>query len=110
MGQIGVIRTANFDISTGTTTTPVAAVTGYSIVVIHAFFSFTFTTSGTAKFQDGAGTALSGTVDVAGIYAWEGRRQTPIMSTAQGQSLQIVTTTGGTISMHGFIVYRLDTA
>lgn len=108
--QSGQIRTTSFSIATGTTTTPVAAVAGASIVVVHAVFSLTGTVSFSAKFQDGAAIALSGTFDTTGIFPLTGRRTAPIMSTSNGQSLQIVTTTGGTVSMQGVINYYLDTS
>jgi len=106
--QAGQIRTASISIATGTTTTLVSAVAGFSIVVLHAVFSLTGTVSFSAKFQDGTPTAISGTFDTAGIFPLTGKRNAPVMSTANGQSLQVVTVTGGTVSMQGIVVYVLD--
>ena len=103
--QSGTIRYAPFNISTATTTTLVAAVTGKSIDVIHFCFSMTGTTP-TAKVQDDAGSpnVLTGTFDLAGVYAFNGRREDPLFSTAKGQALTLVST--GTPSIRGFVAYK----
>lgn len=104
--QKGQIRFIPITILGAQTRVLLDAVSDASIVVLGMFCSLTGT-SPTAKFQDSAGTDLTGAFDASGIYKRKARRNVPVFSTAFGKGLQVIT--GGTNpSFNGVLTYRLD--
>lgn len=103
--QSGAVFFAPISIATATTTDLVAAVANKSITVINACFTLSGA-GATALFRDDTPTNLTGAMDAAGVYAFNGRRDAPLFSTGKGKKLQVVT--AGTPVMRGFIAYILE--
>lgn len=93
-------------IASATTTEIVAAVAGKVIRVLS--YTLSPLTPTTWKWQSSTGTvALSGTFVVVGVaYSAHGSRDLPLLETAAGDALQIVTT-GATVSLQGHISYTV---
>lgn len=92
------------DIVTATTTTLVAAVAGFSIVVESLLLSIE--AAQTIKFQSSGGTAISPTFSIVeNLVANAAEAKAPIMSTKLGEGLQVVSTTTGATRV--MITYRL---
>lgn len=104
--QVNEWRFAPINISSATTTTLVAAVSGFAISVVALCFS-TVGASCTIKFQDDAGSpvVLTGVFPTSIVVAQSAPANGFLFSTTKGQALTAVTT--GTVSVQGYLVYKL---
>jgi len=108
VGQAGSVKSAVVNISSATTTTIVAAVTGKSIAVIGYQLALSGTTTPTFLFQDGNATNLTGTYGPGGtaatLFTAGADRAIGLFSTANGVSLRIVSA-GTAPNIQGVIQY-----
>lgn len=103
----GQFLTATVDISTATNTTIVTGVANSRVEVYAYQLALTVGTSATFLFDSSAGTALTGVFDLQGIYTSPDRGGRALFSTAAGTGLRITTTTGGSVSVKGYVIYRV---